>query len=183
MCFRGSPAHSPGSAPGSAGRAARNGSIPNFRPARSRNNGPCVPRRLLLPHAAPAALQTLSFLFALAGEAAEQQVFPAIGCHPRLAGDTLLQPRIPGTPKGPDTPWGQSRDPQRLLSLSRQVALLQRDSSSSTHPPAVHILLEKISLLRFQVPAKMRLKNVQNAVFASFPLCVSQRVLQTGTSS
>lgn len=47
-------------------------------------------------------------------------------------------------------------------------------------PPAVHILLGKISLLCFQVPAEMRLKNVQNAVFPSFPLCVSQRVLQTG---
>lgn len=93
---------------------------------------------------------------------------------------------VPGTPKGPDTFWGQSRDPQRLLSLGRQVALLQRDTSSSTRTspppplPAVHILLEKISLLRFQVRAKTRLKNVQNAVFASFPLCISQHVLQTG---
>lgn len=65
----------------------------------------------------------------------------------------------------------------------RQVALLQKDASSQqlgTPPPAMHILLEKISLLRFQVPAEMRLKNVQNAVFSSFPLCVSQHVLQTG---
>lgn len=70
----------------------------------------------------------------------------------------------------------------------RQVALLQRDASSQAAQhhlppppaPAMHILLEKISLLRFQVPAEMRLKNVQNAVFSSFPLCVSQHVLQTG---
>lgn len=95
-----------------------------------------------------------------------------ISCHPRPAGptgDVLLHPSSPASPR--DLP--PLGDTQAPLSLGRQVALLQRDTSSSTHTPAVHILLEKISLLLFQVPAKMRLKNVQNAGFASFPLCVS----------
>lgn len=111
-------------------------------------------------------------LVRLGREAAEQQVFPAPGCHPRPAGptgDVLLHPSSPASPR--DLP--PLGDTQAPLSLGRQVALLQRDTSSSTHTPAVHILLEKISLLLFQVPAKMRLKNVQNAGFASFPLCVS----------
>lgn len=47
-------------------------------------------------------------------------------------------------------------------------------------PSAGHVLLEKVPLRQLQVPAETRLKNVQNAVFASFPSCVSQRVPQTG---
>lgn len=114
-------------------------------------------------------------LVRLGREAAEQQVFPASGCHPRPAGptgDLLLHLSSPPSP-GDLPPLGDKQAPQRLLSLGRQVAPLQRDTSSSTLTPAVHILLEKISLLLFQIPAKMRLKNVQNAGFASFPLCVS----------
>lgn len=148
---------------------------PNFRPTSSRNNGLCVPRRPLLPHAAAAALQTLSLLFALAGKRRSSRYFlpsAAIPAWP-APGGTCCSISHPWDPQGTCRPSGTNRDPQRLLSLSKQVALLQRDTSSSTHTPAVHILLEKISFLLFQVPAKMRLKNVQNASFASFPLCVS----------
>lgn len=174
------PAHSPGSVPGSAGRVAHNGSTRISAPraqgtmARVSLGGSSCCTRPQPPseHSPSCSLWP--------GKRWSSRYFlpsAAIPAWPPPPRDALLQPWVPGTPKGSDTSWGQSRDRQRLLSLGRQVALLQRDTSST--PPAVHILLETISLLWFQVPAKTRLKNVQNAVFASFPLCVSQRVLQT----
>lgn len=121
----------------------------------------------------------------LGGAAVELQVFPAIRLHPCPAGPVGTRCSSPRSNPGPPGTWHPLGTSQRLLCPGRQVALLQRDASSQAAqhhlpPPAMHILLEKISLLRFQVPAEMRLKNVQNAVFSSFPLCVSQHVLQTG---
>lgn len=93
----------------------------------------------------------------------------------------LQPPQQPGTPRDLAPPGDIAE-----VAVPRQAGgpapegRQQPSSSAPPPPPAMHILLEKISLLRFQVPAEMRLKNVQNAVFSSFPLCVSQHVLQTG---
>lgn len=126
---------------------------------------------------AAAALQTLSLLFTLAGEAA------GISCH--------QTPSPPGRPHGGHaapaleaprdlTPLGDKAGTRRGCCPLAGRWPCSKGTPAAQHTPAVHILLEKISLLWFQVPAKMRQKNVQNAGFAPFPLCVSQRVLQTG---
>lgn len=158
---------------------------PNFRPTSSRNNGLCVPRRPLLPHAAAAALRTLSLLFALAGKRRSSRYFlppAAIPAWPAPRG-TCCSISHPWDAQGTCHPSGTNTHPQRLLSLGRQVALLQRDTSSSTHTPAVHILLEKISLLLFQVPAKMRLKKRAKRWFCLVSFVCFSVFCKQGTSS
>lgn len=143
----------------------------------------------MCPSEAPpavAVLRTRAPLLGLAGPWWSCRYFlpsASIRAPPAPWGHVAPAPAATRDPQGPGTPWGHRRGcraPAGRWPCSRGMPAAKQLSTTSPPPLAMHILLEKISLLRFQVPAEMRLKNVQNAVFSSFPLCVSQHVLQTG---
>lgn len=171
------PAHNPSPEHGSVTPRAQL----NFRPVLE-EQWPVCPSEA--PPAA-AALRTRAPLLGLAGPWWSCRYFlpsASIRAPPAPWGHTAPAPAATRDPQGPGTPWGHRRGcraPAGRWPCSRGTPAAKQLSTTSP-PPAMHILLEKISLLRFQVPAEMRLKNVQNAVFSSFPLCVSQHVLQTG---
>lgn len=149
---------------------------PNFRPAALKEQWPVCPSEA--PPAArghgrpPNTLPLVRFGRGSGGAA-------GISCH-----------RLP-SPPGQGTCRSSSRGTQRPTGTKQgpPEAAVPRGAGGpapkgcwqlDAPPSAGHILLEKVPLRRLQVLAETRLKNVQNAVFASFPSGISQHVPQTG---
>lgn len=145
---------------------------PNFRPTSSRNNGLSVPRRPLLPHAAAAALRTLSLLFSLAGKRRSSRYFlPSPAMAPRGTCCSISHPLPP--PRDRPPPRGQAGTRSGCCPSAGRWPCSKGTPAAPRTPPLCTSCWKRFPFCCSKSQLKTRLKNVQNAGFASFPLCVS----------